>query len=66
MWVAEPTKTCSYCGEVYELPPDYVSGKNRTFQTVHPMDRKTRLPTGEVIIIVAGVRVHECRRDPAE
>ena len=61
--VTETTKTCSNCGSVYELPADYVSGMNRTYQTVLPMDRKTRLPTGQVIIIVAGVRVHECSQE---
>ena len=58
--MTETTKTCSYCGAIYELPPDYISGKNLAFQTVHPKDRETRLPSGQVIVIVAGVRVHEC------
>ena len=64
--VTELTKTCSHCGSTYELPPDYVSGANRTFQTVHPMDRKTRRLTGQVIIIVAGVHVHECWQEPPD
>ena len=58
--VAEHTRTCPYCGTAYQLPPDYVSGKNLAFQTVHPNDRNTRRPTGQVIIMVANVRVHEC------
>ena len=58
--VMDSKKTCMYCGATYELPPDYVSGKNRAFQTVHPRDRATRLPSGQVIIIVAGEKVHEC------
>ncbi len=64
--VAELTKTCPYCGSVYELPPEYVSGKDRSFQTVHPTDRKTRRPTGQVITIVANLRVHECWQAPRE
>jgi len=58
--MTEHTKTCLSCGTAYELPPDYVSGRNLAFQTVHPRDRDTRRPTGQVIIIVANVRVHEC------
>ena len=58
--VMETKKMCLYCGAMYELPPDYVSGKNRSFQTVHPRDRATRLPSGQVTIIIAGVPVHEC------
>ena len=61
----DTTKTCSYCRAIYELPPDYISGENLAFQTVHPKDRETRQPTGQVIIIVANVRVHECWRDVA-
>jgi hypothetical protein len=64
--MTEATKTCPYCGSSYELPPAYISGENLSFQTVHPMDRKTRLPTGQVIITVANVRVHECWHEPPE
>lgn len=60
--MTETTKTCPFCGDTYELPPDYISGENLAFQTVHPKDRDTRLPTGQVIIVVANVRVHECWR----
>jgi hypothetical protein len=47
----------------YELPPDYISGENQTVQTVHPKaSGLAGRPTGQVIIIVAGVPVHECWR----
>jgi len=64
--VAAHLRTCPYCGAAYELPPAYVSGENLAFQTVHPMDRETRRPTGQVIIVVANVRVHECWHDKPE
>jgi hypothetical protein len=61
--VTERTNTCSYCGEAYELPPEYVSGENKGASSFsHPKDPATGRYTGQIITSVAGVRVHECWR----
>jgi hypothetical protein len=47
----------------YEIPPEYISGRRHIRHTVHPKDPDTRHTTGQIITILANVRVHECRRD---
>ncbi|MGO8723719.1 MAG: hypothetical protein ACLQRM_13460 [Acidimicrobiales bacterium] len=56
--MTETTKTCIFCGGTFEMP------EGAPITTISGKDPVTRLLTGEVIIMVNGIRVHECWHDP--
>jgi protein-tyrosine phosphatase len=57
------TSTCRWCGGSFELPPEYISGANTIVATIHGKDPVTSRPTGHVVIMMAGVKAHECWRE---
>lgn len=56
--VTETTKTCIYCGSTFEMP------EGSSICAISRKDPVTKRPTGERIIMVNGIRVHECWHDP--